>query len=102
MAVLGEMAELGPDGPRYHREIGEHAARSGVGLVVAVGKLGRAYLEGYGDAGQTLKASDAEKAAAAVRDALEPGDVVLVKGSRSVGLERVAEALARSDREGAG
>jgi UDP-N-acetylmuramoyl-tripeptide--D-alanyl-D-alanine ligase len=102
VAVLGEMAELGPDGPRYHREVGEHAAAAGVGLVVAVGKLGREYLEGYGGAGKTLEAGDAAKAAALVRDALEPGDVVLVKGSRSVGLERVAESLQQNDQEGSG
>jgi UDP-N-acetylmuramoyl-tripeptide--D-alanyl-D-alanine ligase len=102
VAVLGEMAELGLEGPRFHREVGEHAADAGVGLLVAVGKLGSAYLEGYGNAGEALWSGDAEEAASLVREAIEPGDVMLIKGSRSVGLERVADGLVRSDREGAG
>jgi UDP-N-acetylmuramoyl-tripeptide--D-alanyl-D-alanine ligase len=102
VAVLGEMAELGPDGPRFHRDVGEHAAAAGVGLIVAVGELGGAYLEGYGDAGEVRQAADAEEAAALLPDAIEPGDVVLVKGSRSVGLERVTDGLVRSDVEGKG
>jgi UDP-N-acetylmuramoyl-tripeptide--D-alanyl-D-alanine ligase len=102
VAVLGEMAELGADGPDFHREIGEHAAGSGVGLIAAVGELAGAYLEGYGGAGRTLLAADAEEAAALIGDAIEPRDVVLVKGSRSVGLERVSDSLAQRDAEGAG
>ena len=70
--------------------------------LVAVGKLGSGYLEGYGNAGETLWSADAEEAVTLVREAIEPGDVMLVKGSRSVGLERVADSLVRSDREGAG
>jgi UDP-N-acetylmuramoyl-tripeptide--D-alanyl-D-alanine ligase len=102
VAVLGEMAELGSEGPRFHREVGEYAAAAGVDLIVAVGKLGGGYIDGYGSAGVALHSADAEQAAAVVRDAIEPGDIVLVKGSRSVGLEYVADTLVRSDQEGAG
>jgi UDP-N-acetylmuramoyl-tripeptide--D-alanyl-D-alanine ligase len=84
VAVLGEMAELGPDAPAYHREVGETAAALGV-RVIGVGPLAR----GYG--GDWVE--DAAAAAQALAGTLEPGDVVLVKGSRSVGLEAVAAKL---------
>jgi UDP-N-acetylmuramoyl-tripeptide--D-alanyl-D-alanine ligase len=86
LAVLGEMAELGSGGPGYHREIGELAARLGVG-VIGVGALAREY-------GAAHWAADAEEAARIVPGLVEPGDVVLVKASRAAGLEAVAEALA--------
>ena len=84
IAVLGGMAELGPDGPRYHREIGEQAAA--LDLVIGVGGLAQDYAPTYWVA-------DAEEAALLLGELLEPGDVVLVKGSRSVGLEAVAQNL---------
>jgi UDP-N-acetylmuramoyl-tripeptide--D-alanyl-D-alanine ligase len=84
IAVLGGMAELGPDGPRYHREIGAQAA--GLDLVIGVGGLAQDYEPSYWVA-------DAAEAAELLRTLLEPGDVVLVKGSRSVGLEAVAQNL---------
>ncbi len=94
VAVLGDMAELGPDAPRYHREIGELATRLGVSVLVAVGELARDYLTGAASPRVTRWAATAETALAEVESLLEPGDCVLVKGSRSVGLERVADALA--------
>jgi len=84
IAVLGGMAELGVDGPRYHREIS--ALTADVDVVVGVGELARDY-------GPTHWVSDADQAATLLRELLEPGDVVLVKGSRAVGLERVAANL---------
>ena len=84
LAVLGEMAELGADAPAYHAEIGELVRSIGV-QVIAVGELARAY------GGEWV--ATAEEAAARLRTELRPGDVVLVKGSRSVGLEVVAENL---------
>jgi UDP-N-acetylmuramoyl-tripeptide--D-alanyl-D-alanine ligase len=93
VAVLGEMAELGPAGPEFHREIGAHAARRGVRLLVAVGDLGDEYVQGYAGAGDSHRAADASEAAALVPDLIEPGDAVLLKGSRSVGLESVAASL---------
>jgi UDP-N-acetylmuramoyl-tripeptide--D-alanyl-D-alanine ligase len=84
IAVLGGMAELGPDGPRYHREVGELA--TDLDVVVGVGQLARDYAP-------THWVADAEAAAKLLGELLEPGDVVLVKGSRAVGLERVAANL---------
>jgi UDP-N-acetylmuramoyl-tripeptide--D-alanyl-D-alanine ligase len=94
VAILGDMAELGPGGPAFHAEIGREAARHGVDALLAVGELSRGYLDGAAGIPITRWAPDAEAAAAEARDLLEPGDCVLVKASRAVGLERVAEALA--------
>jgi UDP-N-acetylmuramoyl-tripeptide--D-alanyl-D-alanine ligase len=69
------------------------AARAGVQALVAVGSLARGYLEGALGVPVTRWAPDAEAGLLALRELLEPGDCVLVKGSRSVGLEAVAEAL---------
>jgi UDP-N-acetylmuramoyl-tripeptide--D-alanyl-D-alanine ligase len=85
------MAELGASAPAYHREIGELAARLDVAELVAVGPLARE----YGSNGVSTRfVSSAEEAADALRGLLQPGDVVLVKGSRAVGLEAVAAKLA--------
>jgi UDP-N-acetylmuramoyl-tripeptide--D-alanyl-D-alanine ligase len=93
VAVLGEMAELGPAAAGFHRKVGEYAAARGVDLLVAVGGLADAYLEGFANAGERERAADAGQAAEAAATQVRPGDVVLVKGSRSVGLERVTETL---------
>jgi UDP-N-acetylmuramoyl-tripeptide--D-alanyl-D-alanine ligase len=86
VAVVGGMAELGADGPAYHREIGRLLAEHGIDHVIAVGELARDYAAGEWVA-------NADEAADRLRELVRPGDVVLVKGSRSVGLERVAEKL---------
>jgi UDP-N-acetylmuramoyl-tripeptide--D-alanyl-D-alanine ligase len=88
VAVLGEMRELGPGAAAYHREIGEHARRCGVELLIGVGELGREYAP-------DAEVPDAAAAAAMLAERLQPGDAVLVKGSRAVGLELVAERLAK-------
>jgi UDP-N-acetylmuramoyl-tripeptide--D-alanyl-D-alanine ligase len=84
LAVLGEMAELGDDAPAYHREVGELVRELGV-RVIAVGPLARDY-------GGDWVATAAE-ATERLQGELRPADVVLVKGSRSVGLEVVAENI---------
>ena len=86
VAVLGDMLELGPDEERFHREIGDYARRSGVDLLVAVGPLSRAYKADH-------SVDDAAAAAELAGDLLQPGDTVLVKASRGIGLEAVVEAL---------
>ena len=94
VAVLGDMAELGPGAPAYHRDVGATAAGLGLHALVAVGPLARGYLEGAQEVPDKRWAPDAEHAATAARALVRPGDCVLVKGSRAVGLEAVAEALA--------
>jgi UDP-N-acetylmuramoyl-tripeptide--D-alanyl-D-alanine ligase len=86
VAVLGEMGELGPDSAAYHREMGEHARAAGIDFVVGVGLPARDY-----DPDELV--ADPGEAAELLAQRLEPGDAVLVKGSRSAGLETVAEQL---------
>jgi len=87
VAVLGEMGELGPDSPGYHREVGEHARAQGIDFVVGVGLPARDY-----DPDELV--ADPGEAAEFLAQQLQPGDAVLIKGSRSAGLETVAEQLA--------
>jgi UDP-N-acetylmuramoyl-tripeptide--D-alanyl-D-alanine ligase len=93
VAVLGDMLELGPAEAAYHRELGARAARAGVGLLVAVGPLAREAARAYAGAGEVHAVDSAEQAAELVEARVAPGDTVLVKGSRGVGLEVVAERL---------
>jgi UDP-N-acetylmuramoyl-tripeptide--D-alanyl-D-alanine ligase len=93
VAVLGDMLELGPDEVAAHRELGEYAASSGVDVLVAVGPLSRSAAEAF--SGETHVVADAGEAASVAARIVGPGDVVLVKASRGIGLETVAEALAR-------
>jgi UDP-N-acetylmuramoyl-tripeptide--D-alanyl-D-alanine ligase len=86
VAILGGMAELGEHSERYHRELGELARELDI-EVLAVGELARAY-------GAAAWVPDAVSAAAAARELVRPGDAVLVKASRAVGLEGIAPALA--------
>jgi len=88
VAVLGEMAELGPNAPAYHDEVRRTAAELGVDEVIGVGPLARSYVTNGGSWFAT-----AGEAASALRGLLRPGDVVLLKGSRAVGLEAIAAKL---------
>ena len=85
VAVLGDMLELGPGAPAYHRQIRELVQELGIEHVIAVGPLAREY---GGDWVAT-----ADEAAVRLRAELRPGDAVLVKGSLGVGLAVVAENL---------
>jgi UDP-N-acetylmuramoyl-tripeptide--D-alanyl-D-alanine ligase len=94
VAVLGDMAELGPGAAAYHREIGAAASRAGVDVLLAVGPLAKSYLEGARGVPSTRWAPTVDQGLAALRQLLQPGDFVLVKGSRSMGLEAIGEAVA--------
>jgi UDP-N-acetylmuramoyl-tripeptide--D-alanyl-D-alanine ligase len=96
VAVLGEMRELGAIAPAEHARVGELVGRSGIGVLVTVGpgtdELGAAAAA----AGvEVHHVDDTDAAVAAVRALAAPGDAILVKASRLVGLERVAAALLR-------
>ena len=93
VAVLGDMAELGPGAPAYHREVGAAAARAGVEVLVAVGPLARNYIQGARGVPLTRWAPTVEQGLAALRSVLRPGDCMLVKGSRAMGLEVIGEAV---------
>jgi UDP-N-acetylmuramoyl-tripeptide--D-alanyl-D-alanine ligase len=90
VAILGDMAELGRTAPAYHREVGEAAATLGVDELLAVGQLARGYLDG-GVPGRWVP--NVHEAVRELPDVVRPGDALLVKASRAVGLEAVAAAL---------
>ncbi len=97
VAVLGEMRELGELEVPAHREVGRRCAVEGVDLLVAVGERSRELAQAALQAGlprdRVVWVPDAQAAALELSGRLRAGDVVLVKGSRAVGLERVVEAL---------
>lgn len=97
-ALLGEMAELGEHAATEHDRIGRLAVRLGVSRLVVVGERARPLYEAARLEGMTPEEASLvpgpDEALAAVRSALGPEDIVLVKASRAVGLERVAHALA--------
>jgi UDP-N-acetylmuramoyl-tripeptide--D-alanyl-D-alanine ligase len=90
VAILGDMAELGRTGPEYHRQVGAAASELGVDELLAVGELARGYLEGGVPGRWAANVHDALRQA---NELVRPGDAVLVKASRAVGLEAVAAAL---------
>jgi UDP-N-acetylmuramoyl-tripeptide--D-alanyl-D-alanine ligase len=97
VAVLGDMRELGQSAERYHREIGEFAAKCKLDLLACVGKQAELYAESAERAGMPVgaicKFPDARTAAASLPDWIQDGDLVLLKASRGIGLELVAQAI---------
>ena len=93
VAVLGDMLELGRGELDEHRAIGAYAAGAGVDVLVAVGPLSAEMPAAFG--GESHVVADAAEAASLVASLAAPGDLVLVKASRGIGLETVAEALSR-------
>jgi UDP-N-acetylmuramoyl-tripeptide--D-alanyl-D-alanine ligase len=104
VAVLGDMAELGATAVAAHLEIGRYAAEKRIEHLVVVGQmaavLGRGAREGGLNSVQEFH--DVASAAAALREYLRPDDVVLVKASRAMALERVGDLLRKRDPDGAG
>ncbi|MFF9084944.1 UDP-N-acetylmuramoyl-tripeptide--D-alanyl-D-alanine ligase [Streptomyces sp. NPDC014991] len=104
-AVLGKMAELGDEALAEHDAVGRLAVRLNVSKLVAVGGIEASWLQlgAYNEGSwgeESVHVSDAQAAIDLLRSELRPGDVVLVKASRSVGLESVAQALTESGAEG--
>jgi len=93
VAVLADMMELGPEEDRHHREAGAAAAAAGIDLLVAIGERARGYVEGA-DGLEAVHIPSVEEAMERVPELLQPGDVVLLKGSRSMRLERLGAVIA--------
>ena len=97
IAVLGDMRELGERRETLHREAGREAARSGVRMLIAVGALGRFMLEGARESGLgdeiLFHRDEPEEAGRLLSDELRAGDVVLLKASRGVGLEKAIDVV---------
>jgi UDP-N-acetylmuramoyl-tripeptide--D-alanyl-D-alanine ligase len=88
VAVLGTMAELGPDSERFHHEIGALADGLGIDVLITVGEAALPIADGF-ESGERYAAGTPEEAGAMLEELARTGDRVLVKGSRSAGLERV-------------
>jgi UDP-N-acetylmuramoyl-tripeptide--D-alanyl-D-alanine ligase len=97
IVVAGEMLELGPTSPGWHRETGRKVAESGVDWLLAVQGDAQYLVQGASEAGLAAERlrffPSAEAAAEFLAELVQPGDVILVKGSRGVHLEKVVEFL---------
>ena len=94
VAILGEMAELGHESGRYHDEIRSLLHELGIEVVIAVGEPARSYLD---ESTEGTAVADAA-AFAEVVNVLEPGDAILVKASRAVGLEGIPALIEKHSR----
>jgi len=97
-AVVGDMLELGAQAAAIHAAAGEDLRSAGIERVYCIGDLARHVAEGFGSGARWFESSD--ELVAALRAELTPGVNVLVKGSRGMRMERIAEALADADGEG--
>jgi UDP-N-acetylmuramoyl-tripeptide--D-alanyl-D-alanine ligase len=101
VAVLGDMLELGPESPALHRAVGRDVAERGVSLLIACGALGRGFAEGAlaaGMASSRIRAvPDSLACAEILKDEVRAGDVVLVKGSRGMKMERAIEWMMNAE-----
>ena len=95
VAVLGDMAELGVQSEAAHAEVGRRAAELGIGQLFAIGQMAPVMAAAARAAGlsRVIELADVEAAKQAVKNFLKSGDVVLLKASRVVRLERIAESL---------
>jgi UDP-N-acetylmuramoyl-tripeptide--D-alanyl-D-alanine ligase len=98
------MAELGPRAAELHERAGAMAARTQLAALIVVGAQAAPMLAGARSErawpGELLQVADGPAAVQAMQERLRPGDVVLVKASRAVGLQRAALALARDGSQG--
>ena len=91
VAILGDMREMGENGPKLHRDVGRYCREKGVDLLLASGPLAKYYVEGAGDIGRLFASRDA--LIEALPQLLLEGDAVLVKASLGMGFLAVAEAV---------
>jgi len=97
IAVLGDMLELGPEARAFHQEVGAYLAGQGIAHLIACGTFGHDLAEGARKAGlapeRIKEAPDSLAAGDLLKDFVQAGDVVLVKASRGMRMERVIESL---------
>jgi UDP-N-acetylmuramoyl-tripeptide--D-alanyl-D-alanine ligase len=102
IAVIGDMLELGEKELEYHTEAGTNVPKS-IDVVIGVGKRSQALLDGARQAGFKADAlhhfDDAAGATAFLKEFIRDGDLVLIKASRGIGLDRVVTALQEAERE---
>jgi UDP-N-acetylmuramoyl-tripeptide--D-alanyl-D-alanine ligase len=98
--VLGDMGEIGEASAQYHDEIGGYARSMGVDQLYALGEASQQAVRNFGSGGHSFKTPEA--LASALRPTLNPGDTVLVKGSRFMKMEQVVQALLAPDESAKG
>jgi UDP-N-acetylmuramyl pentapeptide synthase len=99
IAVLGEMRELGTESERGHREVGETVATLGVNQLITIGNAAEMIAEGARIAGldKVLSVGSTGEAARLLGEIAEPGDLILIKGSRAARTEKVIEQFGSQD-----
>jgi len=98
LLVLGDMGEVGHQGPAFHREVGQYAKARGIESLLAAGPLSRDAVAAFGAGARHF--DEVEALIGAVRSLLTAGGTVLVKGSRFMRMERVVRAIAGGAAEG--
>ncbi|MBE6035186.1 UDP-N-acetylmuramoyl-tripeptide--D-alanyl-D-alanine ligase [Aminipila sp.] len=96
IAILADMLEMGKDSPKYHREVGEYAARQRVDILMAVGEQARYMAEAAEEILGKEKVryySDKEKLMSEIKTAVQLGDIILVKGSRGMAMDQVVKKI---------
>ncbi|MBN1151225.1 UDP-N-acetylmuramoyl-tripeptide--D-alanyl-D-alanine ligase [candidate division WOR-3 bacterium] len=95
IAVLGDMKELGEDSPRYHFEAGSKAAKKGFAEVIAVGDYAKDLCQGFNEKSSKNchEAQNWKEALSILEKIIDKGDVILIKGSRVMELDKLALAL---------
>lgn len=91
VCILGDMLEMGADAPKMHYDLGAYAAEKGMSAVLCCGELSRETARGAGNIGRHY--DSVEELIAALHETIQTGDRVLVKASRGMHFERIAEAL---------
>jgi len=102
IAVIGDMLELGPREREYHYEVGRRTTPESIDVVIAVGPRSEALLEGARHSGfgddRLYHFPDAERAGAFLQSFIQPGDLVLIKASRGIGLDKIVTMLQSEQR----
>ena len=102
IAVIGDMLELGPREREYHYEVGRRTTPESIDVVIAVGPRSEALLEGARHSGfaddRLYHFPDAERAGAFLQSFIQPGDLVLIKASRGIGLDKIVTMLQSDQR----
>ena len=94
IAVLGDMLELGKTGKAYHEDIGKTAQKLGIDYLLTLGPLSKYTVDGFGQGG--LHFDNREALLERLLKIVNPGDVILFKGSRGMALEKVVDAVKSS------
>lgn len=93
IAVLADMLELGSYAEKGHRDVGNHARALGIDWLLCIGTQAAYMADAFGNSEKSRLFATTEEAAAFLQELLEPGDAVLVKGSRGMKTDRIVKGL---------